>query len=324
METNEISEKANGGTELMQRRLYSSLNADYLDQFQIICSRVRALENKPRILWLHDTAGDPEVQFLRSSEELAKFERLVFVSHYQQNMYKMHLGVPFSKGIVIENGIEPFNLEKVLAKWQNFDPQKQINIVYTPTPQRGLAILIPAFRFLAQTYKNIHLHVFSSFKLYGQAHRDEQYKELFDVCNTDPNITYHGTVSNDELRNFLLNEAHIFAYPSIWEETSCLCLIEAMSAGLLCVHSNLGALPETSGGITYIYNVHEDAQRHCDILIGTLAHCIEHLNSKSVLTDNLLLSYVKAYADLKYNWPLGGARRWRSFLNTIIKEKTHE
>ena len=47
-------------------------------------------------------------------------------------------------------------------------------------------------------------------------------------------FVYHGFKSNDKVREALQN-AHILAYPSIWEECNSRSLIESMSAGLLCV-----------------------------------------------------------------------------------------
>ena len=47
-------------------------------------------------------------------------------------------------------------------------------------------------------------------------------------------------------------------YPNTFKETSCLCLIEAMSAGCVCVHSSLGALPDTSNGLTCMYEYTPD------------------------------------------------------------------
>ena len=94
-------------------------------------------------------------------------------------------------------------------------------------------------------YDNVHLDVFSSFNAYGWAERDEPYQELFDKIEAHPQMTYHGFKPNNIVRN-ALQKAHIFAYPSIWMETSCIALMEAMSAGLMCVHPNLAALPETA------------------------------------------------------------------------------
>ena len=70
----------------------------------------------------------------------------------------------------------------------------------------------------------------NSFEIYGKPELDYHFNNLYDTIKNHKHMTYHGTVSNDEIREALKN-AHIFSYPSNFEETSCLCLIEAMSAG---------------------------------------------------------------------------------------------
>ena len=52
-------------------------------------------------------------------------------------------------------------------------------------------------------------------------------------------------MSNNKKIIELLKKMHIFAYPSIWPETSCVSAIESMAAGCEIVTSNLGALYET-------------------------------------------------------------------------------
>ena len=42
-----------------------------------------------------------------------------------------------------------------------------------------------------------------------------------------------------------MHEYNMFVYPSIWEETSCISLLEAMAAGCYSIVTNFGALYET-------------------------------------------------------------------------------
>jgi hypothetical protein len=106
-----VSKKAMGGTELMQKWLFEELEkreSGLKDKFQWIMTRVRKLDpEKQRILWIHDLASDPEVQHLKDPENWKQFERIVFVSHWQQYQFKTHLGFPYDKGVVIQNAIKP-------------------------------------------------------------------------------------------------------------------------------------------------------------------------------------------------------------------------
>ena len=65
----EASKKSKGGSELLYARVKERVPEDVWDYFQVILSRVRKLEDKPRILWFQDTSTDPEVQFLQKKEE---------------------------------------------------------------------------------------------------------------------------------------------------------------------------------------------------------------------------------------------------------------
>ena len=72
-----VSEKAKGGTELMRDWLFDELEKrepGLKDKYQFISTRVRHLEDKPRILWVHDLAMDPEVQHLKDQASWERFE----------------------------------------------------------------------------------------------------------------------------------------------------------------------------------------------------------------------------------------------------------
>lgn len=305
-EENEISLKSNGGTELLKRGLAQRLPAGLADDFQVICSRVRELDNEAiRVYWMHDLPNDPECNHLASDAGRSRFHKMVFCSNWQYQQAQTILGVPYDdNSTVIENAVEPFKHTP-----KSFD---KIRLIYTSTPQRGLEILVPVFSELAKKYPNIHLDVFSSFEIYGWKERDEQYKPLYDIIRSHPQMTYHGFAPNATVREHL-ERAHILAYPSIWLETSCCALIEAMSAGLLCVHPNFGALPDTAGGTTFMYQGDRDFRVHAQRFYGALDQAIQVVNLEAVQNH---IRFAKMYADQRFNWTKIAAQ-WTDLMKSL-------
>jgi len=302
---NEVTKKAMGGTELMAFRLQKELDPVLLDKFQIIPSRVRELdESRKRILWCHDLPGDPESEHLKQGG-YNKFERIVFVSNWQMQRYVEYYGIPWYKCVVLQNAIDPL----VASKYEG----GPVKLIYHTTPHRGLNILAAAFDAIVQKDKDVTLDVYSSFNIYGWPERDKQYQELFARLKAMPQVNYHGSVSNKEVRT-ALSESHIFAYPSVWQETSCLALIEAMSAGLTCVHSNYAALPETAANWTRMYQFQDNPRDHAYVLYDQLINAIGGVRNKSF--EDLRFNQ-KAYIDLFYNWDLRIAQ-WTNFLNGLL------
>ena len=306
-----ISKKAIGGTELMRNWLYEEVEkreSGLLDNFQVISTRVRELEDKKRILWIHDLASDPEVQHLKDKDSLARFERLVFVSHWQQYQFKAYLGIPYDKGVVIQNAITPIPAHE--------KPKgDKINVCYFSTPHRGLEVLLNAWDFMRDTLKeglNAELNIYSSFKIYDRPHMDEQFRHIYKRARETEGVNYHGTVDNDSIREMLPN-MHIMAYPSTYEETSCITLIEACSAGCLAVVPNLGALPETGANFPWMYGYEEDPAKHAQVHGHILGRAIEHYWDDDIQN---LLKIQKSYFDMFYNWALRSGQ-WQQFLHAI-------
>ena len=303
-------EEANGGTEMMRNQLYSRVDPDLLDKFQIICSRVRWIDpKKPTILWCHDTWDDPESQHLKEEERRARFEKFVFVSNYQLSTYNLALQVPYAQSFVMQNAIEPIEL-----KDKNKD---QIKLIYHTTPHRGLNVAVAAIMELAKNYGDkIHFDVFSSFEAYGWKDRDKEFEDLFNNIKEHPQMTYHGYQPNEKVRE-ALQEAHIFAYPSIWPETSCIAAIEAMSAGCQVVCPNFAALPETTANFATMYQWSEDIQFHANVFANMLNAAIQNHYDEN--TQRKLL-YQKNYTDNFYNWDLR-ANQWTGFLQGLSNQK---
>jgi len=298
---------AKGGTEMMKEGLMSRLDPKLADHFNIICSRVREIsDDKKNILWLHDTWNDPEAQHLSDEEDRKRFDKLVFVSNYQFQTYHLAHGIQYNESIILKNAIVPIP-----------DHQKPndgvINLIYHTTPHRGLEVLLPVYEYLYKHFGDkIHLDVYSSFNIYGWPHRDEPYEKIFETCREHPGITYHGAVSNDEVRE-ALQKAHIFAYPNIWPETSCIALMEAMSAGCAIICPNHAALPETAANFALMYQFDEDGNRHANVFAQLLNAVIE-----SFWADDHQgkLQFQKFYANNFYSWD-ARIPEWNALLNSM-------
>ena len=311
VEQNELDRNSMGGTELMKYGLYDRLPKQLLEKFQIIPSRVRELsKTKKKIYWVHDLAQDPEMAHLKDGG-WEKFDAIVCVSHWQRQQLQNFLGVPASKLTVLQNAIDPIEVDS------KPDPKDGINIIYHTTPHRGLELLVPVMDWVEEMLPDInwHLDVYSSFEIYGWKARDKEYEGLFEKIKNHPKMTYHGYKPNEEVKE-ALKKAHIFALPSIWPETSCIALIEAMSAGCICVHSSLAALPETSSNWTLQYDFSEDMNEHASRHALTLADALRLVDE-----DNMKdrLSMQKAYTDGFYDWQ-SRAKQWEVFLTSLLQK----
>lgn len=264
----ELSKNSIGGTEMMRQRLIDRAEPELLEKVAIHFSRPRDIpEDVPNIFYCHDLAEDPENKVLMDGG-WEQFDHIVFVSAWQRDQYIVHFGIPYSKCSVIPNAVE----KRYEAEEKNTET---IRFIYHTTPHRGLELVYPVIDALSKDYPNIHLDVYSSFAIYGWVQRDEPYVELFTQIHNHPNMTYHGSVPNEQVLE-ALDRSHIFLYPSIWKETSCIALIEAIKSGCVCIHPNYGALPETAANATIMYNYDEDPTRHANLAYAVTRSVLEH------------------------------------------------
>jgi len=238
--------KPQGGTELMYEELMRRLDPKVLEKFSIFNYAVNADLRKRLVFWNQLSFDQDAVQFLRDSSTVDRIERFVFVGNWQAETYRKVFNIPGTKTHVIKNaclGVEDREIKQ----------KRKLKIAYTSTPWRGLDVLLRAWELIDT--KDIELHVFSSCKIYGEEfakNSENQYQHLYEKCMRLENVIYRGSIPNEELRKEIV-DFDILAYPNTFEETSCIAVIEALSAGLRVVCSNLGALPETTEGWARMY-----------------------------------------------------------------------
>lgn len=237
-----------GGTEILRDSLKFRLSKEHLEGINLIpsvCHPNMIKEGYINVVWQHLSYDQPNVQYMYDRRFVDSVDHFVFVSHWQFNRFRERFQIPEYKCKVIKNAIEP---SKENVKYTLNHPTK-IKLVYTSTPWRGLSLLVRAVQILNDLRDDFECDIYSSTKIYGTAFEEAEgakFEELFEECRKTPNINYLGYASNDEVRK-ALKDCHILAYPSIFEETSCLSAIEALYAGLKVVTTNYGALPETCG-----------------------------------------------------------------------------
>ena len=307
----ELSHSAMGGTEMMRKRLLENVPPHMLQGVAIHFSRPREIRSDVKnILYCHDLPLDPENKILLN-EGWKKLDHFVFVSNWQRDGYIQQYGIPHSKTTVIENAIEK---EYVFTEKSN----KVVRFIYHTTPHRGLQLLYPIFDKLSQNFSNVHLDVYSSFGIYGWPQRDEPYKNLFGQLEQHPKITYHGSKSNSEVLE-ALEKSHIFLYPCIWQETSCIAMIEAIRSNCIVIHPNHGALRETANGATMMYEYTENYSDH-----ATRAYAIANLVTKEIVDGTgFINTFIR---DRKYNFetPNNSIVRFGLSWNKLLEKIKYE
>lgn len=310
-----VNLNAASGTELMMRGLEKRLDKSLLESFSI--GRAIMLfkdHSTKRIYWTHNLPGQMGIREVSENAAMHpqnrwKFmDKIVFVSEWQKQQYINHYKLTEEDDFklkVIRNAINPIlDHEK---------PKDKIRLVYMSVPERGLALLYDVFEKLASKY-DIELEVFSSYKIYGIPQTDIVHRQTLDKVKAHPKIRYHGTVSNEEIHK-ALQRTHIFAYPSTFLETSCIAMIEAMSAKCLCVHPDIAAMSETAAGFTNMYPFNRNRWEHANMFEIELERAIVQYQENRI--DHL--ENQKKYIDNNYCWDKR-IEEWESYLRSLLNE----
>lgn len=303
-----------GGTEILKESLQLRLSETQLEGINLIssiCHPSLIQEGPKNVIWQHLSYDQPNVQYMTDRRFVDSVDYFVYVSHWQFQRFRERFQIPEYKSIVIRNAIEdgPFDV----LRWQDI---KKIKLIYTSTPWRGLSVLVRAIQILNDLRDDFECDIYSSTKIYGtqfQQSEGDKFEPLFELCRQTPNINYLGYAPNEEVRA-AVSKSHLFAYPSIFEETSCLSALEALYAGCKVVTTNHGALPETCGDfadyVEYEPNQEELAQKYAKALNSVM---------DSVLFEDH--DYLKQHQHFKKYWTWDMRKYdWFDFLDEI-KEK---
>ena len=311
-----------GGTEILKEQLIAQLEPGSIDGVNLIgsiCHPSLVKKDKTNVVWQHLSYDQPNVQYMRDRKFVDSIDYFIYVSHWQYNKFREHYQIPEYKSFIIKNATPAF--EEVVKPNVILPtvPENKVKILYTSTPWRGLAILIRAIDILNKTRDDFEVEIYSSTRIYGTAFEESEkgkFDALFDKCRGTKNVIFRGYGINTQIRE-ALKESHIYAYPSIFEETSCLAVIEAMSAGCHVVTTNYGALPETCGEFATMIEFDSSSQNLIERYADTLNSVIDNYKKNLYKEDlEMQTKYYKNY----YSWETR-IKEWENFLNYVRQQK---
>ena len=301
-----------GGSENQLRLLLEHLPDENFKNINLILnnSDSKLIESdKINILWMQHFVNQEEVKNLGSKKYIDQLDFIVFNSHWNFEKFVYQFKVPESKCVVIKNAVKKIDYHE--------KPKDKISLIYHTTPWRGLAVLLKVFKNL--NIENVELNICSSTKIYGKKFNDtygKKYEKIFDECKKTKNINYYGFINNAEIIS-LLKKMHIYSYPSVWAETSCISAIESMAAGCQVVTTNLGALYETCAPFGTIVgfdrNFDNLEKKYTKILNHSIKNYWSEENQKN-------LKLQRETINSSYSWNTR-AIEWKNFFNEARKLK---
>jgi UDP-glucose:(glucosyl)LPS alpha-1,2-glucosyltransferase len=235
---------------------------------------------KEIIVWMHNTyyQFDPSLMHsFFSNDILNKIKYIVVVSEFLKQETLKFLPIDKSKVIVIPNAIKPLKYD-----FKKFKNPKLIKVIHTSTFERGTPLLVKA---LEKIDENFRLEIYNDF-----------YPHFYPDYVPDSRIRFYGKTPKDTVIE-AVESSHIHAYPSVFPETFCLSQVEAMSAGLLCVTSDLGALSEVSNNLTLMYPYEKNDIKHSDIFAEHLTKAIQNIKNNNWNPEKQI-----QYVNSEYSW----------------------
>ena len=302
-----------GGSENQLRLLLKYLPDESFKNINLILNNANhdlIEKDKINILWMHHFVNQKEAQNLGSKDFVQKLDYIVFNSNWNSENHIYQFKIPKNKSVVIKNAIEKIDVKE--------KPKDKINLIYHTTPWRGLALLLKVFKNL--NLKNVELNVCSSTIIYGKKFDSvlgKTYESIFNECKNTKNVNYFGFLDNKKIIQ-MLKKMHIFSYPSIWPETSCIAAIESMAAGCEVVTTNLGALSETCSSfgtfVNFDRNFDNLEKKYSEVLLNSIK------NFWSDENQNKLKLQAKTI-NATYSWDVRSVE-WKNFFDKVRKLKS--
>lgn len=264
-----------------------------------------------RFIWAHDIhVGHPSPGVC---EALFRADKIFALSDWhRQYMQKLYPFIHPDTFITTRNGID-------VARFKE-RPPKQNRLIFASSPDRGLMKLLDLLPRIRAEVPDVETHVYYGFHTWEKmAEADpsrrpqlEEYKQQLKLAES-LGVVFHGRVGQKELAEGHLL-AKVWAYPTWFEETSCITAMEAQAAGTVPVTTNLAALAETvKHGI--LLPPPEGSDAYADAFVSSVVALLKNEEVRSKIGDS-----GRRWALANLGWDKL-ASEWESIFMKVIEQK---
>ena len=198
----------------------------------------------PLIAWMHESSFGGQLV-----PALPQFKGVAFVSDWQARVNQPYVP-PGRKQAVIRNAMGPW-YESMFAPETSITALKTPLAVYIGATPRGLLHLPGIWPQIHAACPELELRIFANPAPTADPGQNAAFAAQLRAM---PGVSHVGMAGQPRLAA-ALQQASFYLAPNPFPETSCIALIESMSAGLCCITTARAALPETAHGFAALLPV---------------------------------------------------------------------
>jgi glycosyltransferase involved in cell wall biosynthesis/2-polyprenyl-3-methyl-5-hydroxy-6-metoxy-1,4-benzoquinol methylase len=193
---------------------------------------------KLRIFWLHDLALKRTAGPVNAT--LVQCDKVFTVSNWHKDQVSKTYNIDPEHIFATHNGMDYDALKDLEIK--SYDEREPNSLLYSSRPERGLENLVRPGGIM---------EALPGHKLYVCGYDNTQpnmrafYEALYARCEELPNVELLGHLGKRELYE-RENSVLLHVYPTTFEDTSCIVVLEAAACGTPLLGSNWSAVPETA------------------------------------------------------------------------------
>lgn len=193
------------------------------------------IEAKSKLIWLHDVPDSDAFPV----ESLDNLDKIIVLSEYHRTLLPSH--IPENKIFVSSNGIN-------LSDFDIIHNHNAKRMIYTSSYDRGLQHLLMMWPDIRKEVPEAELHIFYGWNTYdamvAKGSRTPDFKNAMVKMMAQEGVFEHGRVGHKQLAKEFAKSG-IYAYPSHFEEISCISAMKAQASGCIPVTTDYAALAET-------------------------------------------------------------------------------